>query len=151
MALHHATTGGQYPLAITIVGDTFPTYASLPEVSLEMRPPRKFSLGFGTIKASFWRCAKLLPEVSPAFDRTGNILGEICSTYASLPEVSLEMRHPREFSVGFGSIKASFWRCRKIRTYLDLLSIPRSEGDEIKISKRLGGIIGCKNDPLHGI
>ena len=95
----------------TILGDIFPTYASLPEVSLEMRPPREFSLGFGTIKASFWRCTELLPEVSPVFDRTDVILGEIFPTYSSLPEVSLEMRPPCEFFLGFGTIKASFWRC----------------------------------------
>ena len=95
----------------TILGKISPTCASFPEVSLEMRPPREFSLGFGTIKASFWRYTKLLPEASPAFDRTEAILGEIVFTYASLPEVSLEMRPPREFCLGFGTIKVYFWRC----------------------------------------
>ena len=91
-----------------------PPHASLPEVSLEMLAPREFSLGYGTIKVSFWRCTKLLPEVSPLFDRTEIILGKIPPTYASFLEVSLEMRPPREFSFGFGTIKASFWRCTKL-------------------------------------
>ena len=92
----------------TTLGEVFPTYASLPEVSLEMRPPREFPFGFGTIKASFfWLCSDLLPKVSPVFDRTEVTLGEVFPPYASLPEVSLEMRPPREFSLGFGTIKAS--------------------------------------------
>ena len=95
----------------TILGEIFSTSASLPEVSLEVRPPREFSLGFGTIKASFWRCSDLLPEVSPVFDGTEGTVGEVFPSYASLPEVSLEMCSPREFSLGFGTIKASFWRC----------------------------------------
>ena len=94
-----------------ILGEIFPTFASLPELSLEARPPREFSLGFGTTKAYFWRCTKLLPRVSPVFDRTETILEEIFSTCASLPEFSLEARPPREFSLGFGTIKAHFWRC----------------------------------------
>ena len=89
--------------------EIFPSYASIPEVSLEMRPPRESSLGFGTIKASFWRCSDLLPEVSPVFDRTETTLGEMFSTYASIPEVSLEMRPPREFPFGFGTIKTTFF------------------------------------------
>ena len=93
------------------IGELFSTFASLPELSLEARPPREFSLGFGTIKASFWRCSGLLPEVSPVFDRTEAILGEFFSSFASLPELSREARPPREFSLGFGTIKASFWRC----------------------------------------
>ena len=97
--------------AQTIPGEVFPTYASLPEVSLEMRSPSEFSLGFGTIKVSFWRCSDLLPGVSPVFDCTETALGEIFPTYASLPEVSLEMRPPREFPLGFGTIMALFWRC----------------------------------------
>ena len=95
----------------TTLRDFFFTFASLPEFSLEERPPREFSLGFGTIKAFFWRCSGLLPGVSPVFDRTEATLAEIFSTFASLPELSLEQRPPREFSLGFGTIKASFWRC----------------------------------------
>ena len=79
--------------------------------SLNLRPLREFSLGFGTIKASFWRCTKLQPEVFPVCLRTEAILGEIFSTSTNLPELSLEARPPREFSLGFGTIKASFWRC----------------------------------------
>ena len=79
-----------------------------------MRPPRESSLGFGTIKASFRRCSDLLPEVSPVFDRTEATLGDIFPTYASLSEVSLEIRPPREFSLGFGTIKASIRRCTKL-------------------------------------
>ena len=77
-------------------------------------PPREFPLGFGTIKASFWRCTKLLPEVSSVFDRAETILGEIFSTSASLPEVFLEAHPPRKFSLGFSTIKASIWRCTKL-------------------------------------
>ena len=95
----------------TILGEIFSTFASLPELSLEARPPGEFSLGFDTIKASFWPCIKLLPEVSPIFDRTETTLRDFFSTFASLPEFSLEQRPPREFSLGFGTIKAYFWRC----------------------------------------
>ena len=76
-----------------ILGEVSPPYASLAEISLEMRLPVSY-LGFGTIEVSLWRCSELLPEVSPVFDRTEAILREISPTYASLPEVSLEMRSP---------------------------------------------------------
>ena len=88
------------------VGEVSPVY-----FSLNLRLPREFSLGFGTIKASLWRCTKLQPEVFPVCVRTEAILGEIFSTSASLLELCLEARPPREFSLGFGTIKASFWRC----------------------------------------
>ena len=45
--------------------------------SLNLRTLRELSLGFGTIKASSWRCSGQLPGVSPVFDRTETILGEI--------------------------------------------------------------------------
>ena len=95
----------------TILGEIFSTFASLPELSLEARPPGEFSLGFDTIKAYFWSYTKLLPEVSPIFNRTETTLRDVFFTFASLPEFSLEERPPREFSLGFGTIKASFWRC----------------------------------------
>ena len=95
----------------TSLGEMLSTCTSLPELSLKARPPREFSLGFGTIKASSWRCSGLLPGVSPVFDRTETSLGEMFFTSASLPELSLEVRPPREFSLGFGTIKASSWRC----------------------------------------
>ena len=98
----------------TILGEIFSTSASLPELSLRARPPREFYLGFSTIKACFWRCTKLLPEVSPVFDRTETILEDIFPTSASLLELSLEARPPREFSHGFGAIKASSWHCTKL-------------------------------------
>ena len=98
------------------VGEVSPVY-----FSLNLLPPREFSLGFGIIKASFWRCTKLLPEAFPVCVRTEAILGDIFPTYASLPEVSPEMRPPREFSLGFGTIKASFWRCTML---LPEVSIP---------------------------
>ena len=91
------------------VGEVSPAYFSL------NLPAREFSLGFGTIKASFWRCTKLLPEIFPVCDRTEAILGENVSTSASLPEVSLEARPPREFSLGLGTIKAYFRRCTKLQ------------------------------------
>ena len=83
-----------------IVGEVSPTY-----FSLELRPPLEFSLGLVAIEVSLWRCSKLLPEVSPVFARTEANLGEISPTYASLPEVSLEMRPSREFFVGFVAIE----------------------------------------------
>ena len=92
----------------TILGEIFSTSSSLPGVSLEAPPSRKFSLGFDIIKASFWRCSGLLSGVSLILDRTETILGEIFSTFANLPEVSLEARPPREFCLGFGTIKTSF-------------------------------------------
>ena len=45
--------------------------------SLNPRTLRELSLGFGTIEASSWRCSGQLPGVSPVFDRTETILGEI--------------------------------------------------------------------------
>ena len=93
------------------LGEIFFPLARLPELSLEALPPREFSLGFGTIKASSWRCSGLLPGVSPVFDRTEIILGEIFSPLARLPELSLGALPPRELALGFGTIKASFWRC----------------------------------------
>ena len=109
-----------------IVEEVFPTYASLPEISLEMLPPREFSLGFGAVKASFWRYSGSLPEVSPVFDRTEATLGEISPIYASLAEVSLEMRPPREFSLGFGTIKASFWSCSKLLPEVSPVSLSKA-------------------------
>ena len=76
------------------IGENVSTFASLPELSLEALPPREFSLGFGSIKASSWRCSGLLPGVSPVFDRTETVLGEIFSTFASLPELSLKAPPP---------------------------------------------------------
>ena len=96
-------------------------------------PPREFSLGFGNIKASFWCCSGLLPEVSPIFDRTEAILGEIFSTSASLPEFSLEVRSASEFSLGFDTLKASFWRCSGLLPPEDYLVFNRKEATLGKI------------------
>ena len=85
-----------------------PPLASLPELSLGALPPRELALGFGTIKASSWRCSSLRPGVSPVFDRTESILGGIVSPLARLSELSLEALPP---SLGFSTIKASYWRC----------------------------------------
>ena len=99
------------------IGEIVSTFASLPELSLEALPPREFSLGFGSIKASSWRCSGLLPGVSPVFDRTETVLGEIFSTFASLPELSLKAPPPpRELSLGFGTINASSWHCSGLLT-----------------------------------
>ena len=103
------------------LGTYFPHTPAFQRSLWKCAPPIKFSLGFGTIKASFWRCSGLLPEVSPVFDRTEAILGEIFPTYANLPEFSPGMRPPREFSLGFGTIKALFWRCTML---LPEVSIP---------------------------
>ena len=72
------------------LGTYFPHTPAFQRSLWKCAPPVKFFLGFGTIKASFWRCTKLLPEVSPVFDRTDAILGKTFPTYASLPEVSPE-------------------------------------------------------------
>ena len=102
----------QYSIAQKLfLGTYFPHTPAFQRSLWKCAPPEKFSFGFGTIKASFWRCSGLLPEVSPVFDRKEAILEEIFPTYASLPEVSPEMRPPREFFLRFGTIKASFWRC----------------------------------------
>ena len=79
--------------------------------SLKLRHSREVSLGFGTIKVSSWRCSGLLPGVSPVFDRTETVQGKIFSPLAGLPELSLEVLPSRELSLGFGTIKASSWRC----------------------------------------
>ena len=79
--------------------------------SLNLRTLRELSLGFGTIKASSWRCSCQLPGVSPVFDRTGTILGKFSFLLARLPKLSLEALPPRELALGFGTIKASSWRC----------------------------------------
>ena len=102
--------------AETIVGEVSPTYASLPEVSLEMRSPLKFFLGF-VIEVSLWRCTKLLPDVSPVFVCAGAIVGEGSPTYASLPEASLRMRFPLQLSLEFVAIEVSLWRCTKSLQY----------------------------------
>ena len=52
------------------------TLASFPELSLGALPPRELALGFGTIKASSWRCSGLRPRVSPVFERTETTLGK---------------------------------------------------------------------------
>ena len=95
----------------TILGELFSPLASLPELSLGAHPPREHALEFGTIQASSWRCSGLLPGVSPVFDRTETILGEIFSPLARLPELSLGALPPREHALEFGTIKASSWRC----------------------------------------
>ena len=119
------------------IGEVSPAY-----FSLNLRPPREFSLGFGTIKAYFWCCTKLQPEVSPVCDRTKAIRGEIFSTPASLPEVSLEARTLREFSLGFGTIKASFWRCSGLLTEVSPVCA-RTEtilGENFSTSANLPGV-----------
>ena len=91
--------------------EIFSPLARLSELSLGALPSREHALGFGTIKASFWRCSGLLPGVSPVFDRTETTLGEISSPLARLLELSLGALPPREHAPGFGTIKASSWRC----------------------------------------
>ena len=84
-------------------GEIFSPLARLPELSLGALPPREHALGFDTIKASSWRCSGLLPGVSPVFDRTETILGEIFSPLARLPELSLGALPPPE-STPSGSV-----------------------------------------------
>ena len=95
----------------TILGEISFLLARLPNLSLEALPPRELALGFGTIKASSWRCSGLIPRVSPVFDRTENYSGGIFSPLARLPELSLGALPPREHALGFGTIKTSSWRC----------------------------------------
>ena len=52
------------------VGEVSPVFFSLNMLTL-----RELSLGFGTIKASSWRCSGQLPGVSLVFDRTENYSG----------------------------------------------------------------------------
>ena len=52
-------------------------YASLPEIAMELRSPREFSLGFTTIEVSLWRCTELLPKVSAVFACAGTTVGEL--------------------------------------------------------------------------
>ena len=95
----------------TILGEIFSPLARLPELSLGALPSREHALGFGTIKASSWRCSGLLPE-SPQYSIVQKtILGEIISPLARLPELSLGALPPREHALGFGTITASSWRC----------------------------------------
>ena len=75
------------------------TYASRPEIPLDLRSPLGFSLGFIAIEISLWRCTQLLPEVSPVFVSTESIVGDVSPTYASRPVLPLEMRSPRDFSL----------------------------------------------------
>ena len=76
-------------------------YASLSVVSLEMRYPLEFSLGF------------VASEVSRVFVRTETVIGEVSPTYANRPEVPLKMR-PLELSLRFVAIEVSLWRCTKL-------------------------------------
>ena len=93
-----------------IVGGVSPTYASLPEVSLDIHPTH----GFDAIEVSPRRCTELLPKVSPVFVRVKAIVGKVSPTYASLPEVSLEMRPSLELFLGFVAIEVSRWRCTEL-------------------------------------
>ena len=97
----------------TILEEIVSPLARLPELSLGALPPREHALVFGTITASCWRCSGLLPGVSPVFDRTETILGEIASPLARPPELSLGGLPPREHALefGFGTITAFSWRC----------------------------------------
>ena len=103
-----------FSCAVTIVGEVSPTYASRPEVSLKLRFPRKFSLGFFAIEVSLWRCTELLPEVSTVFACGVIIVGGVSPTYASCPEISLELRSPRKFFHGFVDIKVSLRHCTEL-------------------------------------
>ena len=67
---------------IKAIGEISPTYASLPEVSLGMRPSLEFSLKFIAIEVSLWHCIELLPEISSVLDRAEAIIGEIPNTLA---------------------------------------------------------------------
>ena len=58
------------------LGKSFPPSPGFQSCLWKRPPPREFPLGFGTIKASSWRCSGLLPEVSPVFDRTETILAK---------------------------------------------------------------------------
>ena len=96
------------------VGKVSPTYASLPNVFLEIPFPLEFSLGFAATAVSLWRCAELLPEVSPVFVCAEAIVEEVASTDASRPEVFLCLCFPLDFSLGFVAIEVSLWRCIKL-------------------------------------
>ena len=93
--------------AEVIVGKVFPSCTSLPEVSMETRSPLELSLGFVVIEVSIWRCTELLPEVSPVFVCAESIVGEVSPPYASLPEISLNMRFLLESFFGFVAVEVS--------------------------------------------
>ena len=97
------------------LGKYFPHPPGYRAVSGSASPPRVFSrVRYRQGIFLVWRCTKLLPEVSSVFDRTETALGEIFSTSARLPELSLEALPPREPSLGFGTSKASFSRSTKL-------------------------------------
>ena len=100
------------------VGEVSPTY-----FPLELRLPLEFSLGFVTIEISLWCCSELLPKIFPVFVRTEANVWEISPTYAGLPEVSLEMRLPLEFSLGFVAIEVPLWRCTELIPEVSLVFV----------------------------
>ena len=113
----------------TILGENFSASASLPELSPEARPPREFSLGFGTVKASFWRCSKLPQEVSPVFFSKA-IVGTVSTSCATTHEISrglvitaLSLRPIVDCRVFFNSLgaHAGWLRDRRSARSLNLL------------------------------
>ena len=89
-------------------------HASRLEVSIELLPPREFSLRFVAIELSLWHRTELLPEVSPVFACAATFVDEVSPTYASRPKVSMELCSPGEFSLGFIAIEVSLWRCTEL-------------------------------------
>ena len=135
----------------TLFGEIFSTFASLPELSLEAPPPREFSLGFGTIKASSWRCSGLLQGVSSVFDRTRLFMGKYFAPSPSF-QSCLWKRVPPVSSLSGSVPSRHLFRAVGKSERIQPFEHPSvREGRKSKCQKRLGGIIGCKNDPIHGI
>ena len=72
-------------------------------LSLNLRTLRELALGFGTIKASSWRCSGQLPGVSPVFDRTENYSGGNFLSHSPGFQSCLWKRFPPESSLS-GSV-----------------------------------------------
>ena len=87
----------------TILGELFSPLARLPELSLGTLPPREHALGFGTIKASSWRCSGLISGVSPVFDRTENYSGGNLFPTRQAPKSCFWERFPPESTLS-GSV-----------------------------------------------
>ena len=88
--------------------------------SLRQCVPPLSSFSGSAIEVFLRRCTELLPEIYLVFIRAEAIFWEISPTYASFPEVSLEMRPSLELSLGLVAIEVSLWRCTElssIRSY----------------------------------
>ena len=116
--------------------------------SLNLCTLRELSLGFGTIKASSWRCNGQLPGVSPVFDRTETLLGEIVfptrqaskavSGSASPPRARSRVRYHQGIFLALQ--RSNTGGLPSIRSYRKLFwgkSFPHSPGSQSCLWERL--------------